>query len=596
MATTSTPVHDAGATAQLRHIPLSRIVVPDGFNPRGEVLEDRELEQLAESMRQHGCLQPVRVRATEDGDYALIAGERRCRAAAKAALMEIPAIVRPTGADDDDEQTDLLVEAVIENDLRVDLDAPARARGYRRLIDSGLTVKGVAQRLATTQARVREHLRILKLPEDAQAKLAAGDVPLRAVKALEGLAAIAPGLAMGAITQVLHPNDEHEPYTWADLERGPLGVATLADQLPDGVHRAYASHPVDAFTLSEQAQTDLAALENLLGSSLTEIRFAHDDVEQARQLGAAHGEQHQVIIVGNDVADQLAGDYIARCLKVQRANQRHQRQAQAQAQHRAIDARENPVDGDAEQARRAEREAEREARERATAFNADLGRAVYASLSRVKVEERALKILSSVNVTGELGELAMRGARYGFPGWVQAITQANGKTKLVYIDQRPDAQRRASEYLCGATTSGELVGRQLALVAMAVYADQRAVAVSNRSWHDVKGSGPWAAQVGELLDELVSDRLPTPAVALLEAVLADREQQREQALAESRVREAAIARLEGVEQRIAELGAEDLARVREDLELAWAGWDPRQSELRQLVHGREEALAAQASD
>jgi len=69
--TTSTDVHDAGETTQLRHIPLSRIVVPDGFNPRGEILEDRELEQLAESMRRHGCLQPVRVRPTETGDYYL---------------------------------------------------------------------------------------------------------------------------------------------------------------------------------------------------------------------------------------------------------------------------------------------------------------------------------------------------------------------------------------------------------------------------------------------------------------------------------------------------------------------------------------------
>jgi hypothetical protein len=364
------------------------------------------------------------------------------------------------------------------------------------------------------------------------------------------------------------------------------------------VYRAYASHPLDGFTLSEQAQTDLVALEKLIGSFLTQIRFVHDDVEQARQLGAAHGEQHQVIIVGNDVANQLAGDYIARCLKAQRAKQRRQRQAQGQ--HRAVDVHENPVDGDAdrdaEQARRAEREAEREARERVTAFNVELGRAVYSSLSRVKVEERALKILSSVNVTGELGELAMRGARYGFPGWVQETTQANGNTKLVYIDQRAEAQRRASEYLAGATTSGELGGRQLALVAMAVYSDQRAVAVSNRSWHHVKGSGPWAAQLGELLDELVSDRLPAPAVALLESVLEDRKQQREQQLAESRIREAAIARLEGVEQRIAELSAEDLARVLEDLEVAWAGWDPRQSELRQLVRRREEALAARASD
>ncbi len=244
MATsTSTSVHDAGETTQLRHIPLSRIVAPDGFNPRGEIVEDRELEQLAESMRRHGCLQPVRVRATEHGNYALIAGGRRYRAAAKAALMEIPAIVRPAGAGDDEEQADLLVEAVIENDLRVDIDPLARARGYRRLLDSGLTIKGVAERLATTQARVREHLRILKLPEDAQTKLAAGEVPLRAVKALEGLAAIHPGLAARAIAQVLSPGEDYEPYTWADLERDPLEIATVAgDQLPDGVYRAYVAY------------------------------------------------------------------------------------------------------------------------------------------------------------------------------------------------------------------------------------------------------------------------------------------------------------------------------------------------------------------
>ena len=82
--------------------------------------------------------------------------------------MELPAIIRPAGAGDEEEQGDLLVEALIENDLRRNLDPVARARGYQRLLDSGLTVKGVAERLQTTQARVREHLRILKLPEDLQ--------------------------------------------------------------------------------------------------------------------------------------------------------------------------------------------------------------------------------------------------------------------------------------------------------------------------------------------------------------------------------------------------------------------------------------------
>jgi ParB/RepB/Spo0J family partition protein len=602
MATnTSTPVHDPGETTQLRHIPLSRIVVPNGFNPRGEIVEDRELEQLAESMRRHGCLQPVRVRPTETGDYLLIAGARRYRAAVKAALMEIPAIVRPAGGGDDEEQADLLVEAVIENDLRVDLDPLARARGYRRLIDTGLTIKGVAERLATTQARVREHLRILKLPEDAQAKLAAGEVPLRAVKALEGLAAIHPGLAAAAIAQVLKPTDEYEPYTWGDLEHQPLEVATLAgDELPDGVYRPYVSYPVDTFTLSDQAQKDLTALEQLIGGSLREVRFSHEDVDEGRKLGAAHGEHHRVVIVGEDVVNQLAGDYIARCLKVQRASDRRERQAGGHQRGRDSETRGAEADAqaerEAEEARRAEREAEREARERATVFNGDLGRAVYSTLSRVKVDERTLKILASVNVTGELGDLAMRGARYCLPGWVQETTQRNGKTKYVYIDQRAEAERKASEYLAGAAKASELAGRQIALIAMAVYADQQAVAMSNRSWHHVACSGPWAIEVNGLLDELVVEKLPEALVATLAPMLEERKAHREEKLDEHQAREEAAARLEGLEERIGELGAEDLDQVDEDLAAAWAGWTPRQSELRDLVKARRAALAPEQTE
>ncbi len=112
---------------------------------------------MAESIRRYGVLQPVRVRATEHGDsYILIAGERRYRAAVKAALMQLPAIVRPAGAGDDAEQATLLIEAVLENDQRVDLDPLSRALGFQRLIDGGLTIKGAAEQLATTQARIRE--------------------------------------------------------------------------------------------------------------------------------------------------------------------------------------------------------------------------------------------------------------------------------------------------------------------------------------------------------------------------------------------------------------------------------------------------------
>ncbi len=112
---------------QLREIPLSRIVVPDGFNPRGTVTDDADLEALAETIRHVGILTPIRVRATGTGDFALIAGERRFRAAVKAAQTLIPPVVRPAGRGDPAEQTDLIAEAVIENELRQDQDPVSAA-------------------------------------------------------------------------------------------------------------------------------------------------------------------------------------------------------------------------------------------------------------------------------------------------------------------------------------------------------------------------------------------------------------------------------------------------------------------------------------
>ena len=298
--------------------------MPESFNPRGEVADDRELEQLANSIRADGCLQPIRVRATDQGDYVLIAGERRYRAAVKACVMELPAIIRPAGAGDDDEQSDLLVEALLENDLRQDLDPLARARGYQRLIDTGLTVKGVAERLQTTQARVREHLRILKLPEELQHQFASGEIPVRAVKPLGQLAGIHPGLAIAAAQQVL-PEDAYEPYTWADVERAPLEVALAGGELPEGVYRPHTAYPIEAFALGEDASKDLAAIERMLGRPVGHVQFDGNDVAQARALGAAHGENWHTVIVGNDVAAQLVADYLARSVKELRKRAREER-------------------------------------------------------------------------------------------------------------------------------------------------------------------------------------------------------------------------------------------------------------------------------
>ena len=601
------PSVDAGPNGgvQLRHISLSRVVVPESFNPRGEVTDDHELEQLADSIRTDGCLQPIRVRATDHGDYVLIAGERRYRAAVKASVMELPAIVRPAGTGDDEEQSDLLVEALLENDLRRDLDPLARARGYQRLIDTGLTLKGVAERLQTTQARVREHLRILKLPEELQGKFACGEIPVRAVKPLGRLASIHPGLAIVAAQQVLDPGDACEPYAWADVERAPLEVALAGGDLPEGVYRPHTAYPIGAFALSEGSSKDLAAIEQMLGRPVGHVQFDGTDVAQARALGAAHGENWQAVIVGNDVAVQLVADYLARSANELRKRAREERKlardthgspsgpsSSGGADDRSgLDGTHNGAATNSEEARRAERDAERQAREDATRFNLELGRAVFTSLSRVRVDEPVLKLLASVEIVSELADVAMRGARYGFPGWATETTQKNGKMKYSYLE-KPEAGQRANKYLRGATKPGEIAGRQLALLAMATYADQDAVAASSRSWHHVKASGPWAIEADELLDKLVTDNLPDGALALLGPVLESRKTEQEERSAARKAREEAVSRLEGIEDRVGELTVQELDQAERDLDAVWARWTPEHTKVRDGLAARRAELAA----
>ena len=500
MATTEASTHGrptvtaARNDVQLRHIPLSRVIVPDSFNPRGEVVDNRELEQLADSIRADGCLQPIRVRSTDNGDYVLIAGERRYRAAVKACVMELPAIIRPAGSGDEEEHSDLLVEALLENDLRRDLDPLARARGYQRLIETGLTAKGVAERLQTTQTRVGEHLRILKLPAELQAKVASGEIPVRAVKPLGQLAGIHPGLASAAAEQVLNPGEADEPYSWADVERAPLDVAIAGGQLPDGVYRPHTPYPIEAFALGDGAKENLAAIERMLGRPIEHVQFDGNDIAQARALGAAHGENWQTVIVGDDVAAQLVTDYLARSIKELRNRAREQRKREREAaasasspangstvdRATAVAGSDTSTDADPEAAWRAEREAEHQAREEATRFNLELGRAVFTTLSRVRVDEHVLKLLASVEIVGELADVAMRGARYGFPGWVTETTQKNGKAKYGYLE-KSEAGQRASDYLRGATKPGEIAGRQLALLVMATYPRLRELLAARRA-------------------------------------------------------------------------------------------------------------------
>jgi ParB/RepB/Spo0J family partition protein len=552
----------------LREIPLSRIVVPDGFNPRGTVVDDAELEALAETIRQRGILQPIRVRATETGDYVLIAGERRYRAAIKAALTVIPAVVRAAGAGDADEESELVAEAVIENELRSQLDPVQRALGYRRMKDGGLTIKGVAQRLGgIPEKRVRDALAVLDLPEELWPQVADGTVPLSVVKALVRLGKIHEGLPAVAVKRVLDGplRQWDEPLSWDDVIADPISVVVgsydeqLAD-LPDDVFVAGSGYAVDRFALDGKATKNLAKLCEFLPGVEPEsftVRFDRTLVELAIALKVAHPSQngYSHLIVGHDVASQLAGDYIAACLKNQREMAKRKRAVEVDAPpagETPTGAGETASSEELEQQRkdeqRRQREADKAKREAAFAYNEVLGAAVVKHLSKVKVDERVMKILTAAPLSRDLAKIAARGARLGFPGWTTQTTRKNGSVNVEYL-QPAESESKARDYLAGAKTAADIAGRSLALLAMARWADEDAVAQSQRSFYELRFGGypyrnhgmPWRDEAGDLLDEILIERLPHEVAEPIRQAKEQREAQRAEEERRQREKDSVVA-------------------------------------------------------
>lgn len=156
------------AGRQVREVALDRIEA-NPYQPRQQ-MDPEALEELAESIRAEGVLQPVVVRPVGDG-YQLIVGERRWRAAQLAGLTSIPALVRSL----DDRQAAAL--ALIENLQREDLNPIEEARGFRRLMkEFGWTQEDVAARVGRKRSSVANSLRLLQLAQELQEMIIRGDL------------------------------------------------------------------------------------------------------------------------------------------------------------------------------------------------------------------------------------------------------------------------------------------------------------------------------------------------------------------------------------------------------------------------------------
>ncbi len=163
----SGPPAPATPTGAVDQVPVSSIIA-NPRQPRGRFDEDA-LSELADSIREHGVIQPLVVRPLGEGRFELIAGERRLRAAQKAGLTRVPVVVRRA----DPRQS--LEVALIENVQREDISPMECALAYRRLMEEfGASQEQVAIKVGKTRAAVANTLRLLKLPPEVQAAIDEG--------------------------------------------------------------------------------------------------------------------------------------------------------------------------------------------------------------------------------------------------------------------------------------------------------------------------------------------------------------------------------------------------------------------------------------
>lgn len=219
-----------------------RAIEPNPFQPRA-VLDAARLEELAESIRVHGIIQPLVVTgAAEPERYVLIAGERRWRAAKLAGLTSVPVVVK-------DVATQAMLElALVENVVRADLSPLEEAAAYKQLIDEfGLTQASVAARVGRSRVAVTNTLRLLNAPQEVQAALQAGRITEGHARALLGLPAAIDQVALLRVIEdrgLSVRQTEDQVRRWVSpLTAAPerLTVANPARHLEEQLRRALAT-------------------------------------------------------------------------------------------------------------------------------------------------------------------------------------------------------------------------------------------------------------------------------------------------------------------------------------------------------------------
>jgi ParB family transcriptional regulator, chromosome partitioning protein len=277
------PEAEPAPSGPLRAVAVGRIH-PNRFQPR-QVFSPESLESLAASIKELGVLQPLIVRPVDGGEYELIAGERRLRAAALAGLETVPVLVQ-----DDVNDRLSLEQAVVENLHRVDLHPLEEAAAYQQLIEEfDLTHEQVATRVGKSRATVTNTLRLLNLGEPAQVALANGTISAGHARALLGLA---------------------DPKTQSLLVRKIVANDLSVRATEEAVRSTLEPRPLSGPEPKEVAIAPVAKLRPVPDASVAELERLLEDYLDTRVHVDLKGRNGKIVIDFADL-DDLERIYLA---------------------------------------------------------------------------------------------------------------------------------------------------------------------------------------------------------------------------------------------------------------------------------------------
>ncbi len=193
------------------------LLQPNRLQPRVR-FDDDKLEELADSIRTQGIIQPLVVAATGEGTFLIVAGERRWRAARRAGLTEVPVVIREVSGD-----RHLLELALVENLQRSDLNPIEEAEALLALQGFGLQHEEIAARVGKSRSSVSNSLRLLKLPEDVRDLMRSGALTAGQARPLLGLASEEAQIALAerAVSENLSARDLERITAEPEKERQP---------------------------------------------------------------------------------------------------------------------------------------------------------------------------------------------------------------------------------------------------------------------------------------------------------------------------------------------------------------------------------------